>query len=353
MMRAKQKTKRLWSLTAAFSLIVFIVLTVTMTILAIIVYVLIQTGILPRIVPDRGVLPGIPLFMLNSILIGTIIARFISTVPILPIQKLIYAIEQLSEGNFQTRIDMKKVSYLSEFHNLTNSFNKLAEELESIELLRTDFIQNFSHEFKTPISSIQGFAKLLKNSSITEDEKQEYLNIIISETERMSGLADNILMLSKLENQSILSDRSMFNITEVMNRTIILLEPMLDKKNIELNLQLEQETYFGNEDLIGQVFLNIIENSIKFSENNGLVSIKMHRNDDCLRISITDNGCGMNEKTQKHIFDKFYQGDTSRTNQGNGIGLSIVKRIIDLHGGHIAVQSKGGKGTTFTIELDC
>ncbi len=271
-----------------------------------------------------------------------------SKIPLKPINKLITATKELSNGNFDIRINFDHPKELKE---LSNSFNNMAKELGSVELLRNDFVNNFSHEFKTPIVSLRGFAKLLKNDNLTKEERDEYLDIIISESDRLALLATNILNLSNIENKTINTSKSNFDLSEQIRHSILLLESKWSSKNIEINIDLDETKYIGNEELLKQVWVNLIENAIKFTNKEGKIDIQLMSFEDSKVFKIRDTGIGMSQKTKKHIFDKFYQGDTSHTIEGNGLGLTMVKKIIDLHNGIVEVKSQLNKGTIITVTL--
>lgn len=201
---------------------------------------------------------------------------------------------------------------------LSHSFNKMTQELAGIETLRRDFINNFSHEFKTPIVSIRGFAKLLKENNLSEEERQEYLDIIITESERLAVLSTNVLALSKYENLEIITDKAPFRLDEQIRKTIILMEPRWTSKEITVNVELNKIIYNGNEDLIQQVWLNLLDNAIKFSYKGGLINITLEAVNEGVRFAIQDDGPGMDDQTQVHIFNKFYQGDISHSKKEMG-----------------------------------
>ncbi len=283
-----------------------------------------------------------------SLIIGTIISLMINKKPLSPIHTVVEATNKIAKGDYSTRLDLK---WPDEFAQLSDSFNYMAQELGSVEMLRNDFVNNFSHEFKTPIVSIRGFAKMLKREDLSPEEKHEYLDIIISETERLTELSTNILNLSKLEKQSILTDKSQFNLSEQIRLTLAMLESKWQSKKIDFDFECGEIQVVGNEDLLQQIWLNLIDNAIKFSPENEKVKIRISEKKDCKIITVSDYGEGMSEETASHIFDKFYQGDTSHAEKGNGLGLTIAKRIATLHGGNITVYSKIGEGTTFEVTL--
>lgn len=290
----------------------------------------------------------IPLLAIVSAVVGAALTLFFSRIPLKPIRDLIEAINQLAEGNFKVRIHL---DLTQEFIRLSESFNRMAQELENTELLRSDFINNFSHEFKTPIVSLRGFAKILRHNTLTQEERDEYLDIIISESNRLAQLSTNVLNLSKIEKMSILSDMETFDLSEEVRQSILLLESKWQKKELELIIDMDDLEYCGNKALLNQVWINLIDNSVKFSPQKGKVKLKLHQKDSQIIFRILDNGCGMNEEMKNHIFDRFYQGDGSHATEGNGIGLTIVDKIVRLHKGTITVDSEAGIGTTFTVIL--
>lgn len=237
------------------------------------------------------------------------------------------------------------------YGELTHNFNKMVKDLNSIECLQKDFINNISHEIKTPISSIQGFAKLLEADDLSKEERKEYAEIIKEESNRLLYLSTNILKLAKLENQERIMNKTKFNIAEQIRRTISVLEPKWKEKNINFNVNLKELEFLGEKDLIYQVWMNIIENSIKFSKPNGQIDIKMKTENEKIIVEIKDYGIGMKEEETKKIFDRFYQIDKSHTKPGAGLGMTITKRIVELSGGKIEVESKINKSTTFTVTL--
>ena len=290
----------------------------------------------------------IPLLAILSAIIGAGLTLLLSRIPMRPIRDLIMAINQLAEGNFKVRVHL---DLTQEFVRLSESFNRMAQELENTEVLRSDFINNFSHEFKTPIVSLRGFAKILKNDDLTPEERGEYLDIIINESNRLAQLSTNVLNLSKIEKLSILSGMEVFDLSEEIRQCILLLESKWQKKDLELLIELEELTYKGNKALLNQAWINLIDNAVKFSPEKGKVKVKLNRTDSHVVFRIMDNGCGMDEETKSHIFDRFYQGDSSHTTEGNGIGLTVVEKIVHLHKGEIRADSEVGIGTTFTVTL--
>lgn len=284
-----------------------------------------------------------------SILLITIaLMQNISRKIVNPIKKITDATKKVASGDFTIELETKRNDEIGE---LTHNFNKMVKELNSIECLQKDFINNVSHEIKTPISSIQGFAKLLEADDLSKEERKEYAEIIKEESDRLLYLSTNILKLAKLENQERIMNKTKFNIAEQIRRTISVLEPKWKEKNIKFNVSLKEQEFLGEKDLMYQVWMNIIENSIKFSKQDGQIDIKMKTNQDSIIAEIKDYGIGMEEEEAKKIFDRFYQIDKSHTKPGAGLGMTIAKRIVELSGGKIEVKSKLNENTTFIVTL--
>ena len=243
------------------------------------------------------------------IILGTVITAFISRTILQPIRDLNKATTEVARGNFSVRV---REPLDAEYGTLTRNFNRMAEELSGIETLRGDFISNVSHEFKTPLASIQGFAKLLQDDSLSDSDRCEYTQIIIDETTRLSKLASNILNLSKLENQTTIANKTRFSLDEQIRKIILMLEPEWSKKNINLDIALDDIYYFGNEELMGQIWQNIINNAIKFTPDNGVIKVQLYRTESNITVRISDNGIGISHEAKEKIFEKFYQGDHSR-----------------------------------------
>ena len=284
-----------------------------------------------------------------SILLITIaLMQNISRKIVNPIKKITDATKKVASGDFTIELETKRDDEIGE---LTHNFNKMVKELNSIECLQKDFINNVSHEIKTPISSIQGFAKLLEADDLSKEERKEYAEIIKEESDRLLYLSTNILKLAKLENQERIMNKTKFNIAEQIRRTISVLEPKWKEKNIKFNVSLKEQEFWGEKDLMYQVWMNIIENSIKFSKQDGQIDVKMKTNQDSIIVEIKDYGIGMEEEEAKKIFDKIYQIDKSHTKPGAGLGMTIAKRIVELSGGKIEVTSKLNESTTFIVTL--
>ncbi len=286
--------------------------------------------------------------LLACVIVGTVVSLFISRLPLRPIHQIIEATDKLAKGNFDTRLEIARPQELNE---LAVSFNRMATELGSIEMLRADFIDNFSHEFKTPIVSIKGFAEELRYDDLSAEERREYLDIIIKESERLSQLSTEVLDLSKVEHQMMLIDIEQFNLAEQIRRTIVMLENNWESKNISLQVDMDEVECSGNKDMLNRVWLNLLDNAIKFTPRNGTVEITLRQETESIVVTVQDNGIGIRQSAFDHIFDKFYQADESHSTMGNGLGLAAAKRIVELHGGTISVDSTENLGSTFTTRI--
>lgn len=264
------------------------------------------------------------------------------------VNKIAEAMKEVAKGNFEVELKPEK---LRPFRDIAVDFNKMANELRSVETLRNDFINDFSHEFKTPISSIHGFAELLLETDVSEEERRAYLEIIAEESERLAALSRDTMMLSKLENQTIISDKENYRLDKQIRQSIILLSKAWSEKNIRMDVDLEDVTYFGNADIMSHIWMNLLNNAIKFTPENGTIRVSMRKKENQIVIYFMDTGIGMTEEEINRIFQKYYQVDNSHATKGMGLGLSIVYRIVDMCKGTITVESKPGEGSTFTVTL--
>ncbi len=287
------------------------------------------------------------LLVLVSAIIGCVLAVALYSLTFREFTQFEQAMNRVAKGDFSVTLPVSDESYM---HDLNNAFNAMVRSLQSIETLKTDFISDFSHEFKTPITSICGFAKLLKNPNVAEEDKQEYINIIISESTRLSQLAQNTLSMSKLDNSDGAIERRVYSLDEQLRHCAIIFQAETERRHIDISVIGDDAEYYGNEELMQQMWINLIGNAVKFTPEGGSIDIAV-KGGDPVTVSVRDTGCGMDEETKAHIFDKFYQGDKSRSSAGNGLGLAIVRKIVQLSGGSIDVVSAPGQGSTFTVTL--
>lgn len=260
---------------------------------------------------------------------------------------------QICKGNFKARI-RKNSGLLQDdsFHAIIDDINHMADELLGIETLRTDFISNVSHELKTPLAVMQNYATMLSASTITEEDRIEYSKAIMQSTKRLTNLITNILKLNKLENQKIFPETTEYNLGEQLCGCLLQFEDIWEEKDIEIETDIEENIkIYTDPELFSIVWNNLFSNAFKFTESKGTVRVKLTIEGEYAIVSVSDTGCGMNKSTGEHIFDKFYQGDSSHATQGNGLGLALVKRIVEITKSDIYVDSELGKGTTFTVKI--
>ena len=348
--RIKEKTSRM-SLTLAFSIFVFAILLSAIALTALGLWLLTKAGVIVNVDGELQLGQVILFMSLISLIIGGISTFFSSRLPLKPVNEIINKMNRLAAGDFKTRLGFgNTMSAHPAVKELTASFNTMAEELENTELLRNDFINAFSHEFKTPIVSITGLANLLESGDITEEQRVQYARAIREESMRLSSMASNVLCLTKVENQTILTDVSRFNISEQIRSAVLLLEEKWTGKNIDLQLDFDEYMIEANEEMLKQVWINLIDNAVKFVPRCGTVELEVYDTGNNLCVKVSNTGNDIPLEKQEKLFAKFYQADESHTTQGNGIGLAIVKRIVELHNGSVSVKSANGI-TTFTVML--
>lgn len=284
-----------------------------------------------------------------SLAVGSVVTLIVSKYFFAPMKKLGQAMERVADGDFDVRLEGKSSS--QEIMEVYSGFNMMANELSATEILQTDFVSNVSHEFKTPINAIEGYATLLQDSENLSPIQQDYVNKIVYNTHRLSTLVGSILLLSKLENQQIPTGQTSYRLDEQIRHSIVALEPAWEKKDVEFDVELARTEYVGNEPMMRHVWDNLISNAIKFSPQGGMIRMTLEKEDKGLIFTITDEGPGISEEAQKHIFDKFYQADSSHKQEGNGLGLALVKRILAMENGMIRVANQGAGGACFTVTL--
>ena len=287
--------------------------------------------------------------VLISVFVGVLVTAILSRMFFEPIKKLSEAVSRVSEGDFTVSVETR--SSAREMKELYKGFNLMTRELRATEILQTNFVSNVSHEFKTPINAIEGYAMLLQDCENLNEEQRTYVDKIVFNTSRLSSLAGNILLLSKIENQSIAANRVSYRLDEQIRQAILELEPLWEPKEIEFDVDMESVTYHGNEQLMRHVWTNLISNAVKFDPTHGSVRISLTAREQSIVFVIEDDGPGVGEEAQKHIFDKFYQEDTSHKGEGNGLGLALVKQILLCEGGEITVENTAPVGCRFTVVL--
>ena len=299
-----------------------------------------------------GVWLGMPYtirVLLICILSGAAIAVGLSKIFVSPMMKLGDAMRKVAGGDFSVRLVC--TSRIHDVREVYDSFNTMVKELGNTETLQTDFVSNVSHEFKTPINAIEGYASLLQDSQLTDEQKNAYIDKIIFNTRRLSDLVGNILLLSKVNNQTISPKTSTFRLDEQVRQSILALESKWENKEIEFDIDLDEIEYNGFENLLSHVWLNLIDNAVKFSPQNGQIRIRLKQLDGSVTFSIWDNGLPIPEADIDRIFNKFYQGDNSHAAEGNGLGLALVRKIVAAEQGTINVSSSEDAGTEFVVAL--
>ncbi len=270
-----------------------------------------------------------------------------------PLNKILTATDQIAHGNFKVNLEINhSPNKYDDFDYIMENINKMTNELAQTEIVHNDFISNISHELKTPLTIIQSYALALQNEHLSKEDKEKYLQILQQTSKKLSTLITNVLKLNKLENQKLKLEKEKLNFTDIVSTCILQFEELLDKKNIHVECHLEDVEIVSIKDYLEIICNNLISNAIKFSYDNGSIRISLTEGINKIILTISDDGCGIPKEIGNHIFDKFYQGDTSHFKEGNGLGLALVKKVIDIIGGSIIVDSEINKGSTFKIELN-
>lgn len=272
-----------------------------------------------------------------------------------PVKKILSATEQIAKGDFSTRLEIvHPYGKYDQYDLIMDNLNVMAAELEKTESLKTDLISNVSHELKTPLTVIKSYATLLKRKDLDEETREKYLDAVLQATGRLNDLITNILRLNKLENQEIKADLERFDLGEAVGESVLQFEEVIEKKGLELVCNLQESVYvYSSKSYLDIVWSNLLSNAVKFTDEGDRVEVNLKKEGKQAVVSVTDTGCGISAETGARIFEKFYQGDTSHASEGNGLGLALVKKVIDILGGEISVSSEEGKGSTFKVVLRC
>ena len=284
-----------------------------------------------------------PILVTLVLFTGTMEHRISTTV-----EGLVDGLRAVAGGDYTVRLKAGKRPLLDDVYE---DFNRMAEELQSVRTLREDFANSYSHEFKTPITAIKGFAELLSEPDVTEEERQQYLRIIQEESARLAELTNRTLLLTKLESQRFVPDRTAFSLDEQLRRCAILCAHSWEEKNLTFSAELETVDYTGSEELLRQVWINLLNNAIRYTPPGGEIGVELKKEGREATVRVWDTGAGMTPEVQAHIFEKYYQGDSGGKKQGLGLGLSIAQRIVELSGGRIEVASQPQQGSSFTVYL--
>ena len=291
--------------------------------------------------------------ILISVLFGTIDYIRRKRMVDRPVKRILSAAEQIMQGDFSVRIEPSK-DFAGEtgFNVIIACFNRMTAELAGTETLRTDFIANVSHELKTPLAVIGSYATMLQRPGLSETERNEYAKAISDSSRRLAQLITNILKLNKLENQQIFPQTAEYDLGEQLCQCMLQFEDAWEQKNLNIETDLEEDVRIRSDaELLSLVWNNLISNAVKFTPEGGTIGLSLQTRDNWIVVSVSDTGCGIKPETGRHIFEKFYQGDTSHATQGNGLGLALVKRVVDILGGEIGIQSVFGQGSTFTVKI--
>ena len=270
-----------------------------------------------------------------------------------PVKRITEATAKMIDGDFSVRIEPTvKFGTDDSFNEIIECINKMAAELSGVETLRTDFIASVSHEMKTPLAVMQNYGMLLQAPELSEEKRVEYAKAVTDSSRRLSEMMTNILKLNRLENQQIYPNLTTFNLGEQLCESLLQFEGTWENKNIEIETDIEEGVFVSaDSELLFLVWNNLFSNAFKFTDDGGRVSLILKTDGNCAIVKISDTGCGMSADVGAHIFEKFYQGDSSRATQGNGLGLALVKRVVDIMNGEIGVESAIGIGTTFTVKI--
>ncbi|MEG2644206.1 MAG: HAMP domain-containing sensor histidine kinase [Enterococcus sp.] len=330
-----------------FAGITFLMMVVVLTVFVGLLFLVTHFKLLS---PEReGHLFPLYFILFLSLIIGATLSFFVGKRILQPIGNLRQAMSKVAQGDFT--IQLQENQSLEDVDELYHAFNVMVAELNSIETLRNDFVSTISHEFKTPIATIKGYVQLLQNEQLPPEERQVYLERMLDGTHQLTYLTDNVLKLSKLENQGVGLDFQTFRLDEQIREVILFLQPKWEQLNLTLDLDLPRTIYIGNEEFLYQVWLNLMDNAIKYSYKNGNIHVHLTQNDQGVILAISDEGIGMTEEVANRVFDKFYQSDTSRKRTGNGLGLALAKQIVELHQGTIEVKSSPDQGSQFKLFL--
>ncbi|WP_059049667.1 HAMP domain-containing sensor histidine kinase [Paenibacillus senegalimassiliensis] len=322
-----------------------IIITVSMVLTFLIIYILLRVTESPL----TGVITSSMFIAIVSIVVGTLLSSYVSKKMLRPILNINDAAKKVARGDFTVRLEEGSIA--NEIREIAENFNLMLRELSNTETLRNDFVSNVSHEFKTPLSVIEGYAMLLQDETLTKEEERKYVRTILENTGRLTELTQSILSLSQIENQEIILQKERFQLDEQIRRVLLDFESIWENKNLTIDINMDETYIYGSQSLLARVWSNLIDNAIKFSDQDGLLSIECYEEGTNIVVIVKDTGIGMDEVVMKHAFDKFYQGERSHHVKGNGLGLALVHRIVTLCGGTVSLKSEKGNGTAVMVKL--
>ena len=345
----RNEFKQITNLRSHFHHIIFLLTVVYMMLTGLCFLLLLRGGRLYFFL--RNPLTLILAFYVFGFIIATVLTLYISRYILSPVEHLSDASKKVAHGDFTVQIPLDSDS--DELNVTISNFNSMVRELRSIETLRDDFIANVSHEFKTPLSAIEGYAMLLQEKNLGDKEREECARKILQSTARLNDLTGNILLLSKLDNQNYPQENTTFSLDEQIRQAILMFESVWTKKQIDIDCDMPDVSFVGPQSLLNHVWINLIGNAVKFvkGDGSGRITVRLTPNEKNVVVTVADNGIGMDDKTIAHIFEKFYQGDTSRRSSGNGLGLALCKKIVESLHGTITAKGAPGEGSVFTVVL--
>ncbi|MBQ6755500.1 MAG: HAMP domain-containing histidine kinase [Oscillospiraceae bacterium] len=323
---------------------IFLINLITNTLIAIAVALSFALGAFNEITP----LLLTAVYIISVTLIGSALAAIVGKRLFSQFTELSEAMKRVAGGDYDVRVEEGRD--IDEVRDMTVSFNAMARELGMTELMRKDFVSNVSHEFKTPLSVIEGYAALI-GRECADERCRDYAGRISASAKRLSKLAGNILLLSRLDNEAISIEKAPFRLDKRLREAVVLHERGWTEKNLALDLDLPEVEITGSSDLLDEVWSNLIGNAVKFSQEGGTLGVRITESADEVAVAVSDTGCGIPAEARERIFEKFYQADSSRASEGNGLGLALARRIVELHGGSIEVESEVGAGSTFTVRI--
>ncbi|MBE6648341.1 MAG: HAMP domain-containing histidine kinase [Ruminococcaceae bacterium] len=336
------KSRKLWII---FTFLTFSVMSVSVMVTSFCLLVAFERGLLS---PRFGISAFAP-FSVTSIAVATVLSMFVSRAMLYPVRDFSDAAKRISKGDFSKKLNENNL--IEEIASASKNFNLMMTELEKLEGFRSEFAASVSHEFKTPLGKIKGYAELLREGDLSLEEKENCINQIVSGVDKLNAMSEKMLSLARFENQQIVLNKSKFSLDEQLRQCFLLFETRWSEKEIEPSFELEEFDYFGDSNLLSHIWTNIFDNAIKFTPNGGNINIELKKEKRYAVVTVFNSGEGIKEKDISHIFEKFYQVDRSRNDRGSGLGLSLVKRIVELCGGEISVKSELGRGTEFKVYL--
>ncbi|MGN0571907.1 MAG: ATP-binding protein [Candidatus Fimenecus sp.] len=330
--------------------LVFFVLCMLVLLFLFLIFLLMRTSVFNIEIISENTALIVICVILFLLIVSQGVAVFWSHRITTPVKSISTAIDEVAKGNFDVQIDTAK--FHDEIRDLGDNLNKMILELKSIEVMRSDFVSNVSHEFRAPLSAIQGYVTLLSNPSLSDEQRREYFTLLSESTRDLSGLVDSVLKLSRLESQNIAPKSAPFRLDEQLRRVVLLFESQWAQKELDLELDLPECTYTGNAELLHQIWTNLFGNAVKYTPPHGKIGVRLcPESDGRVCVQISDTGIGMSDEVKSHIFEKFYQGDSSHRAVGNGLGLALVQTACQLTGSTVSVESTEGVGSTFTVHL--